>query len=60
MKKTVFYDRSDYLCDLAVRAAGIAMEPFLCKKRCEDPHSRIIWFGGTRSAGLLDGKQPDG
>lgn len=21
------------------------MEPFLCKKRCEDPHSRIIWFG---------------
>ena len=25
-----------------------------------DVKTLIIWFGGTRSAGLLDGKQPDG
>lgn len=58
--KNCFYDRSGCLCDLAVRAAGLEMEPFYGKCRRENPRSRIIWFGGTCCTGLLDGKQPDG
>lgn len=40
--KNCFYDRSGCLCDLAVRAAGIEMEPFYGKCRRENPRSRII------------------